>query len=98
MDAPVKDETLRLLHIEAETAFIEKKLAYSAAAMTVGVVLAVVLFALLSHVTRWTLSLSWLVPTSLLPVIAFVHGLTRWRRYKGMQREHRAFLRKYNRI
>lgn len=98
MDAPVKDETIRLLHIEAETAFIEKKLAYSAAAMAIGGVLAIVLFALLSHITRWTLSLYWLIPISLLPIITFVHGLTRWRRYRSMQREHQAFLRKYNRL
>jgi len=98
MSQPVKDETLRLLHAETETAFIERKLAQSAVTTTIGVVLGIVLFALLSHVTRWSIELAWLIPISLIPTGLTLFGIFGIRRYRAMQIEHRAFLKKYNRL
>ena len=94
----VKDDNLRLLHAETETAFIERKLARSAVTTTIGVVLGIVLFVALSHITRWSIDLAWLIPISMAPLGLTLFGIIGFRRYRAMQMEHRAFLKKYNRL
>ncbi len=98
MNGPVRDDNLRLLHAEVETAYIGKKLAQSVVTTAIGLAIGILLLIAFSHITRWSLDLVWLVPASLAPTGITLFGLNGIYRYRAMQTEHRTFLKKYNRL